>query len=544
MAQQTSSSANTSDVVPRFYNYWGGEHGWQPIFFISIAIGLAIIVLALMYSQAVRDDKLKGWCMKELLQLVYSIFILIAALAIVSSLTATVFIMSQVSFADAAQARAWQGYVYARCSPGINPLYDRPCHIRLAEDYLQILASATESQARTVLNYNSLLAEASSIGLSFRGMPDPAGYLDIAPFAGFSIPLETLGFLFDIANKSLMTLRFQQFLLEYLHLAFFPLFLSLGLFFRSLYFTRRLGGLLIAIALSAYIVYPMMYVFFSGMLFSFTGPWPDPGQQRLDTYSEKVGASLFPISVDLGGIVVTPQKPVAATSEYGESVTVGGFTGVKGKYSNNGYIEPWEECNEYPFSNRSNFMGDIGKPNTQPFGCPPSNAQGQILPGRENDLYCNANNAKCTNDPTHGYARKSDRVYDQTTGQYITPFREQFMDPTTRNTLIKSSAELATNFCSDPNPTAATNADNRRLMLGAAKQWYEILLQGIGGALKIAFMHDELLGFNGVIDNLAKILVFSLLCPFISIMVMLASIKVLSPLLGGDTEIAGLTRLI
>ena len=37
------------------------------------------------------------------------IFILIAALAIVSSLTATVFIMSQVSFADAAQARAWQG---------------------------------------------------------------------------------------------------------------------------------------------------------------------------------------------------------------------------------------------------------------------------------------------------------------------------------------------------------------------------------------------------------------------------------------------------
>ncbi|MCL6089353.1 MAG: hypothetical protein M1530_04305 [Candidatus Marsarchaeota archaeon] len=81
-------------------------------------------------------------------------------------------------------------------------------------------------------------------------------------------------------------------------------------------------------------------------------------------------------------------------------------------------------------------------------------------------------------------------------------------------------------------------------MLGASKSELEKLKEGWGGAIKVALYGDELLGYNGVIDNVAKIMIFSLIAPFIAIMVMLAFIKVLSPLLGGDVEIAGLTKLI
>jgi hypothetical protein len=520
-------------IKPIFEDYW---NPWRQAIYISLALGVGIIAIAWMYASAVRDDKLIGWCKIELAQLAYSIIIIIAALALISSISSIVAAVSQISLADEAQARSWQAYVIVRCTPALDPLYDRPCHIRLAEDYLQILASATTEQARTVLSYNSILSVISSSGVSFRGIPDPSGYLDVAPGAGLSIPLETLGFLFDLQNKMLITLRFQQFLLEFLHLAFFPLFLSLGLFFRMLYFTRRIGGLLIAIALGAYIVYPMMFVFFHGILFSFTGPWPTPSPNELDAYTQKVGQALYPISLDMSGVQAPPQKPVPGGPGYNDPAPWGG---VKGEFSANGRIEPWEECNEWSWAIRA----DTGKPNTQPFGCPP--------PSRPKDYYCNPNNAQCTSDPSKGYATYAGKSTGS--GIYTTPFRQMFVSETISNgqrqALVNAASALETGLCSKAaSPQLEVDEKElqkeRELMLGISKAWYQTLLQGWGGAIMSALGADELVGFNGVIDNLAKIMIFTLIAPFISIMVMLDFIKVLSPLLGGDVEIAGLTKLI
>jgi hypothetical protein len=537
------ASSGPADIWPVFINYWAP---WQRVIYIALMIGAGIVALAWMYARTVRDDKMVGWCKGELMQLAYTVLILIASLALVSALSGSLAAVSRISLAGGAEAQSWQGYVLARCAPTSNALYDRPCHIRLAEDYLQILASATTAQAETVLNYNSVLAEASSIGLSFRGMPDPAGNLDIAPLAGLSVPLETLGFVFDIANKNLMVIRFQQFLLEFLHLAFFPLFLTLGLFLRTLYFTRKLGGLLIAIALGAYIVYPMMFVFFQGMLFSFTGPWPAPAAGETDAYVERVGQTLYPISVDMGGTQLSPTKPVPDGPGYNEPAG-GGFGGVKGQYSANGQIEPWEECNEWKWSVRTG----TGQANAKAFGCPPSDANGNPLPGRERDYYCNPNNARCTSDPSKGYGVSGPDSRDSA-GKYLTPFRQQFvgqgMSGGQRQDIVNAASALSANLCwqnpSTPQQAADERAKSRALMFGAAKSELEKLKEGWGGAIRVALYGDELLGYNGVIDNVAKIMIFSLIAPFIAIMVMLAFIKVLSPLLGGDVEIAGLTKLI
>jgi len=408
---------------------------------------------------------------------------------------------------------------------------------------MQILASATEEQARTVLNYNSILATVSSIGLSFRGMPDPAGYLDISPLAGLSVPLETLGFVFDMANKNLMIIRLQQTLLEMLHLAFFPLFLTLGLFFRSLYFTRRLGGLLIAIALSAYIVLPLMYVFFHAMLFSFTGPWPAPIAGEMDAFAEKTGRLLYRVDIDSSGTSDIPVQPVSGAEGYDEPAPSGG---VKGQYSANGKIEPWEECNE---------MRDDAHPY---FGCPPRDSAGNVLAGREKDYYCQYGNAKCTNDSSHGYGRASGSPTRDANGNYISPFRSRFVqssasaatpDPAflenaARGSIVADASRIGSRMCTEGPQTTAAQDESRRLLLGAAKSNAQKLKEGFGGAFMVALAGNELLGFNGVIDNLAKIMIFSLLAPFVAIMVMLAGIKVLSPSLGGDVDIAGLTKLI
>ena len=70
-----------------------------------------------------------------------------------------------------------------------------------------------------------------------------------------------------------MLTRLQQVFLDYFVVGFFPALLSIGLVMRIFYFTRKLGGTLIALALCIYYVYPMFYVLADSIFFEFTGGW-------------------------------------------------------------------------------------------------------------------------------------------------------------------------------------------------------------------------------------------------------------------------------
>ncbi len=522
-----------ADIEPLFHNYW--SPWWPAMLVIPVALMVAVIALAWFYGSFAMDDKVKTWCKSEMGQLFYTVIIALAAMMIVAVLSQAMLSISQVSL-NTPEGRAWSTYVNLRCAPSGLAAYDRPCHIRLAEDYLQILASAAQEQAAAVLRYNSVLAEASSISLSFRGMPDPSGDLAFAPMAGLSIPLETLSFVFDLANKNIMAIRFQQFLLDLTHLAFFPLFLTLGLFCRTLFFTRRLGGLLIAIALSMYLVYPLMYVFFHSVLFSFTGPWPAPQAGEKDAYLERVGVGLYPINLDLGGITPKLVQPIPAALTFSSAC------------ADTSRIYPGEECNKPNDANLTSTGIPRDEARLGPFTCPPKDANGKVLPDRKRDYICDTNACKCVN-ASVADARGPNAVTRDSYGRYVSKFREEYVDQATRSNSLKAGAALATNMCFNNTPMttaeqAAADEKSRDLMLGAGKDALTKVAEGWGNAIKIALSQDELLGYHGVIDNLGKILIFSLLTPFLAIMITLASIKVFSPLLGGDVEIAGLTRLI
>ena len=56
--------------------------------------------------------------------------------------------------------------------------------------------------------------------------------------------------------------------------------------------------------------------------------------------------------------------------------------------------------------------------------------------------------------------------------------------------------------------------------------------------------NNWVVGENGVLENTAKLLIYSTFVPFIALMATISFVKGLSPLLGGDVEIAGITHLI
>jgi len=81
-----------------------------------------------------------------------------------------------------------------------------------------------------------------------------------APFSGNSMNLAISNNMMGIATVSYLSAIFMYFTLVYIYSGLFIVFLPLALIIRSVPFMRHLGGSLIAIFVSLYIMYPLMLV--------------------------------------------------------------------------------------------------------------------------------------------------------------------------------------------------------------------------------------------------------------------------------------------
>jgi hypothetical protein len=242
---------------------------------MGIAFMAVVTLLALAYMVAafLQDDRLRAWVVRELGQLVYSALIVIFVLALVGSLDSWLKVLSLTG------STAWQTYVNAgvccppdsgQCAlpPHSNPR-GRACHIEIATDYLQILYETARQSAATYLNNYGMFAFLSHLSFSASIVMKFMAGLTFYPFAGLEMIAEFFSLLFDLSIKTMMLLRAQQMFLDFLWYPLFPIMIALGLTLRILYFTRKLGGTLIALALALYIVFPMFYVLTNGILFGF-----------------------------------------------------------------------------------------------------------------------------------------------------------------------------------------------------------------------------------------------------------------------------------
>lgn len=408
---------------PKNFWVWGFGAGMA-----GVALATVVFLLALGYFAAtlIGDDKIKAWTKKEIGQAVYSVIILLAAVSFVGSLDELLKGLSLQS-ADLVGDPTWSQYISQTvcCDPAgpcTGPIRTRPCHIEIASDYLQFLYETARMNAiAALLNYQfyGFLAN-MSVGISLLGFAVQAG-LSVTPLAGLSAAADYFSIVFDMAVKTMMLLRAQQVMIDFLNYPIFGILLSMGLILRILYFTRKLGGLIVAIALTMYIVYPMFYVVSHAILWDFSG-WKQ-----------------FGVNVD-----------------------------------ETKYAAPFSDTDPSIPSTRTNFLSS-------------SEAKNLFDPS-------NRVNLDICNSPAGASERtEADLVRDNFRGKW-------------------DQIEGGKWF----------------------SQVSDLFDAGIGN------------GFDkrGPVGTLASIMVFSLLIPFLAFMTSLASIKVLSPMIGGDVEIAVLSRLI
>ena len=276
--------------------------GWNLL--VGLALFITALLLSIGYMAAVfmGDDRLKAWVGKELGQVFFSAIIIVAAVALVGSLDSWMRVLSL------AGGQGWQAYVDQGvcCTPSAGntcPLAaasearGRACHIEVATDYLQLLYETARQSASTYLGNYGWFGFLSRISLSTTIVMKFMAGLTIQPFAGLEIPAELFAHLFDLSIKTMFLLRAQQIFLDFLWFPLFPVMMSMGLVLRIFYFTRKLGGLLIALGLALYVVFPMFYVLSSAILWGFMNDaqatsWAPFGT----TYSAANGAAPLPSS--------------------------------------------------------------------------------------------------------------------------------------------------------------------------------------------------------------------------------------------------------
>ena len=113
----------------------------------------------------------------------------------------------------------------------------------------------------TYLSYikTSMLSE-FTINIEF--FFEKAGFFTFTPWRGFfTIGNKVKEMVFDWTIKIMMVIEFQEVLLRFIAVALFPSLLVMGAVLRTFTFTRKLGGLLLAMAISLYFIFPAFYAF-------------------------------------------------------------------------------------------------------------------------------------------------------------------------------------------------------------------------------------------------------------------------------------------
>ncbi len=243
---------------------------WIPL--AGAALGLAITLSALVYmlGTALMNDKMKGWAKMELVEAFYSAVII--ALIATPGLGALMLVDSAVQgglFLNQASPTVFiaeRGISLPLCGDAIasdpsSIYYDvTACHMRLGIWYLHTLFQEEQSLAyKDYLTYiyTSTLADFT---INYEFITQAAGMFSITPWRGFFTTGNTIrSMVFDYLIKLMIVTKFQEVLLSFTATALFPALFVSGAVLRTFTFSRRLGGLLLAMSLALYYVFPAFY---------------------------------------------------------------------------------------------------------------------------------------------------------------------------------------------------------------------------------------------------------------------------------------------
>ncbi|VVB99918.1 Uncharacterised protein [uncultured archaeon] len=218
---------------------------WNKNGLIGVAIVISIIAIAAMFGYGFNLPEVKAFVDAELVQAVVSVLLIVSLIALVGF------------FDDVARIAMTSQQLPVSCNA------NEPCYITAAKSYLTTLNNTADSYARNALSESIERQKTASMGVStqmnfwfllFFGT-------NLRPNAYMSLQAERAGTVFETVTKLMGSLYAQAYFIDVISFGIAPIFLLLGIVLRTFFFTRKLGGLLLAIAVALFFVYPLTYAF-------------------------------------------------------------------------------------------------------------------------------------------------------------------------------------------------------------------------------------------------------------------------------------------
>ena len=407
---------------------------WSVLAFAALMLATAFATLVYMLGHFLNNEKMIVFGKAEVGEIILSAVLIVVVLGILATATEAAEVLIVSVYPGAL------GGEY--CGPTFDSYFsdesgnDFPCHMRVARIYLDRLYAEGKIFNYELLSIHMWYSLFQTIGFSADFHEHSSGSVQYTPMgAVFSIPSSIYSYMFEFGMKSMLIIRFQQFFLNFINYSIYPIFVVLGLILRTFPFSRRLGGLLMAIGISLFFVFPMFYV--------------------------------------VGGVIF--QNIAMESQYYDESVS-----GIPGK----GMPEVITALEFDP----KQFYGSMGF----------SKEDEELLSG--------------------------DYDPEKLTNEYL-------------NTQLWPSS---VNFCQPDDSGAGEGFD---LVVSWVKQFfYGVDFTGL--LITNEDYIDSLISPGGVIDATARFVFFSMFFALLAVFATVGAIRSLSPLLGGDIELAGLTHLI
>ncbi|MFH2100527.1 MAG: hypothetical protein ABII71_00365 [Candidatus Micrarchaeota archaeon] len=272
-----------SEYLAETYDSW--------LWFAGAAMTLMAMILGFIYmvGSLLMNEKIKTWSRMELYEVFYSaVIILIAGIVINSGIISNIMIGALETGEGQRPADVWlpmknpallgttltEGEVYLDLCETDESVYDvgtwegspyykvEDCHMRLAIYYLDTVFYELSDLAFTIYIDYIWTSMAAEFTINIEYLFEMAGFMTFTPWRGFfTMPNTIKAMCFDYAIKVMTLNQFQEGMIRFIAVALFPVLFVVGAMLRTLTFTRRLGGLLLGMAIALYFVYPAFYAF-------------------------------------------------------------------------------------------------------------------------------------------------------------------------------------------------------------------------------------------------------------------------------------------
>lgn len=253
---------------------------WLWITGLAFSIMTAFVALVYVLGSILLNEKMKTWAKMELVEIFYSgmiIALVVGSIPIMDGVVQGVLGVSNLgghsitqTWLEDDEAGLYDESFVDICDPDgdisryefsvYHDLYS--CHIRLATYYLRSIFNEGKTFAYTVYRSYMFSSIMSELSINVEMVFEQSGFFTLTPWRGFFTMGNTIKELcFDWSMKIMQLAKFQELLIRFIATALFPSLFVLGAVLRTFAFTRRLGGLLLALAITLYFIFPAFYAF-------------------------------------------------------------------------------------------------------------------------------------------------------------------------------------------------------------------------------------------------------------------------------------------